>query len=152
MTPAPADLPGATPRFVLLVDDSPAERELMAHYLAPWQECGRLASANDGADALDFLQCRGRHAGRDAKLPWLIVIDNNMPVMDGFEAVAAMRDIPGLHSSPIVMWSGSSDPADAARAYACGATSYLRKPTSSRQAEEVLQLVVRYWMELHRQA
>lgn len=138
------------PVSILLVDDSDAELELMRHYLAPLQARLRVDCAQHGADALDYLQRRGRFAGRAAGLPRLVVMDNKMPVLGGIEAAGEMRKSPALRSMPIVMWSGSADPGDVSRAYANGVTSYLEKPTSPAQMQEVLQTVVRYWTQLHR--
>jgi two-component system, response regulator len=136
-------------RSILLVDDSLAELELMKHYLKPWQESGQLHCESKGAEALDYLLRRGRHAGRDEGLPWLVIIDNKMPVMDGIEVVTEMRKVPGMDANPIVMWSGSPDAEDVRRAHASGVTSYLQKPSTSAMAQEVLRLTVRYWMELN---
>jgi len=132
---------------ILLVDDSEEELELMRHYLEPFAM--RIDCASHGREALEFLQAQGEVAGPAAAMPRLIIIDGKMPVMNGIDAIEEMRKSPALRATPIVMWSGSSDPSDIRRAYENGATSYLVKPSGPAEAKEALRLTVRYWTALH---
>ena len=136
-------------KAILLVDDSDAELELVRCYLGDWEGRLRIDCARHGAEALEYVERRGRFSRIPASPIALVVIDNKMPIMGGIEAVHEMRKAEALRFVPIVMWSGSVDPHDVVRAYVAGVSSYLRKPASAAEAKQALQLTARYWLELH---
>lgn len=139
----------ASLRSVLLVDDCEAELELMTHYLEPWRSQVRFETLHHGGEAIDFVTRRGAFASRGPDEPSLIVIDNRMPVVGGIEAVQQIRTAPAMRFVPIVMWSGSVDPDDLRRAYQAGVSSYLQKPSTAAQEQEMLHATLHYWLRLH---
>ena len=81
------------PRTVLIVDDSPTIRGFARIFLKPLQI--EVKEAEDGAQALDFIFCRGAYAGRSiTDRPNLILLDLNLPKVDGKELLAAIRETP----------------------------------------------------------
>jgi DNA-binding response OmpR family regulator len=109
---------GPTP-LVLLVDDDEAARILTE--IALTNAGFRVVQAENGKDALDVF--RVEH-------PDIVLLDVNMPVMDGFEACRELRKLPGGESVPVLMVTGNEDVGSINRAYEIGATDFLIKPSN----------------------
>ena len=107
---------------VLLIEDNLDDVELTRLAFAEAGIAHPLVVAHDGALALDWLDAN-RHA-----LPSLILLDLNLPRLDGREVVQAIRADPALRHLPVVALSSSGEPNDIDATYACGADSYLQKP------------------------
>jgi CheY-like chemotaxis protein len=107
---------------VLLIEDNLDDVELTRLAFAEAGIAHPLVVAHDGALALDWLDAN-RHA-----LPSLILLDLNLPKLDGREVVQAIRADPALRHLPVVALSSSGEPNDIDATYACGADSYLQKP------------------------
>src|SRR5262245_54531945 len=115
--------------WVLLVEDSPHDRELALHALRRGQFPGRVEEARDGVEALDLLLCRGRWSGRDpGDLPCAVLLDIKMPMVSGIEVLREMRGRAGLTEVPVVMLTSSAEDGDLETCYALGANSYIVKP------------------------
>jgi CheY-like chemotaxis protein len=119
---------------VLLVDDDPTCNFLCTKFL---ETLGTVetAVALNGQQALDLLVDYKRHP-----LPDIILLDLNMPVMDGFEFLNAFRQlrIPGQSRVQIVILSSSDDPVDIRKAGEMGIGHYITKPVSAEKLEKVL--------------
>ncbi|GGO40114.1 response regulator [Deinococcus humi] len=126
---------------LLLVEDNPADVFLMESALELSGTQVHLTVARDGLDALEQMR-----AARDLGiLPSLILLDLNMPRMNGFEVLAALRADPSLAHLPVVVFTTSHAPADVKRAYALQANSYLSKPTRLDEFLSVVKLLEAYW-------
>ena len=85
--------PGELQPWLLLVEDSPHDRELALHALRRGRFPGRVEAARDGVEALDLLLCRGPWAGRDPHdLPRAVLLDIKMPMLSGIDVLREMRD------------------------------------------------------------
>src|SRR4051794_20635127 len=115
--------------WVLLVEDSPHDRELTLHALRRGNYGGRIEVAADGVEALDLLFCRGQWADRDPEdRPGVILLDVKMPLLNGIEVLREIKKAPGLREIPVVMLTSSAEEADLAACYGLGANSYTVKP------------------------
>src|SRR5690606_28187333 len=106
----------------LLADDDADDREFAR---AAWSQSGsqhELVFVEDGEELLRYLRQEGPYAGRP--LPALVLLDLNMPRLDGREVLRELRDDPELRRVPVVVLTTSSDPEDVALAYDLGARSY----------------------------
>lgn len=142
---------GAVPaKDILLVEDNPDDVELTR---LAFDEAGsphRLSVVGDGAQALDFLLARGQYAARDgAALPALVLLDLNLPKLDGREVLQAIRRHPATRSLPVVMLTTSAEPMDVEALYALGANSYIQKPVEFERFVEVVRQVGLYWLSLN---
>jgi CheY-like chemotaxis protein len=109
---------------ILLVDDSDADVYLFQEAFRGLQNVHELEVARDGEQALQHL-----HAAAGNKyLPALILLDLNLPKMDGFEVLRTIRADPKLRAIPVVVFSSSSDRRQVYRAYEMGANAYVAKP------------------------
>ena len=137
-------------RDILLVEDNPDDVELTRLAFAEAGEPHRLHVVRDGAEALDYLLGRGRHAGREvADLPALVLLDLNLPLLDGREVLQAIRAEDATRRLPVVVLTTSAEPFDVEQAYALGANSYIQKPVEFDRFVEVVRQVGRYWLAIN---
>ena len=135
---------------ILLVEDNPDDVELTRLAFVEAGEPHRLHVVSDGAEALDYLLARGRHADRDpAGLPALVLLDLNLPRLDGHEVLQAIRAEDATRCLPVVVLTTSIEPSDVDRAYAIGANSYLQKPVEFDRFVDVVRHISRYWLGIN---
>ena len=135
---------------ILLVEDNPDDVELTRIAFAEAQMDSRLEVVRDGVEALDYLIARGAHAGRDpAKLPSIVLLDLNLPKVDGREVLQAIRANEATRSLPVVVLTTSTEPFDVDASYALGANSYIRKPVDFEQFVWAVKQVGLYWLVLN---
>ena len=135
---------------ILLVEDNPDDVELTRIAFAEAQLDSRLDVVRDGAEALDYLFARGAHAGRDPnKLPSIVLLDLNLPKVDGREVLQAIRASEATRSLPVVVLTTSTEPFDVDASYALGANSYIRKPVDFEQFVWAVKQVGLYWLVLN---
>jgi two-component system response regulator len=135
---------------ILLVEDNPDDVELTRIAFDEAESPHRLTVVTDGAEAVDFLLARGRHAGRDpAALPALVLLDLNLPKLDGREVLHAIRSNQATRSLPVVMLTTSAEPFDVDEMYALGANSYIQKPVEFERFVDVVRHIGLYWLGLN---
>lgn len=135
---------------VLLVDDDPDERELSLHALRAHGVTGHIEVAADGAEALDFLFGTGAHAQRDLQQqPRMILLDLNMPRVDGLEVLRQVKADPRTRTIPVVLLTSSQKESDLACGYELGVNSYLVKPVDFKEFTDVVRQAGLYWLQLN---
>jgi two-component system response regulator len=135
---------------ILLVEDNPDDVELTRIAFEEAKVANLLQVVNDGAEALDYLFARGKHAGRDpANLPSLVLLDLNLPRVDGREVLQAIREDPRTRSLPVVVLTTSTEPFDLESAYALGVNSYIQKPVDFERFVWAVKQVGLYWLVLN---
>ena len=136
--------------WVLLVEDSPNERELTMMALGRGSSRHRVQPARDGVEALDVLLCRGAWAGRDpTDRPRVVLLDVNMPRVNGLEVLRAIKADQELREVPVVMLTSSAEERDLMASYALGANSYVVKPMDIDEFFNTIQRVGEYWIALN---
>ena len=130
---------------VLLVEDDPDDIVLMSRSLKSSDFDIGLEIASNGLDALDFLRNRSSETGK--QLPNLILLDLNMPVMNGREFLEELRGDPVLYSLPVIVITTSDDPEIIREAYKSGANSVVTKATSIAGMAELIRLITHYWFK-----
>jgi CheY-like chemotaxis protein len=131
---------------ILIADDSMDDCKLLQR---AFQEAGvinHLDFVRDGQELLDFLRQKPA-AGEAPKLPGLILLDLNMPRLDGREALKAIRSDPDLSVIPIVILSTSSAREDVLGSYRLGANSVMVKPMTYAEFVDLVAMVKRYWLD-----
>jgi two-component system, chemotaxis family, response regulator Rcp1 len=116
---------------ILLVDDDLEDIRLMVHGLKQTTMYHNLNIAHDGVEAMDFLHCP--RTLPTAPRPDIILLDLNMPRMDGRELLTEIKQDPDLHLIPVVIFTTSSNEDDLRQAYELRANSYLTKPADLEQ-------------------
>src|SRR5690606_29575105 len=109
-----------------------------------------VKTCEDGEQLLDYLYQRGAYAGKTgaAPRPGLILLDLNMPKLDGREALKVIKGDPTLRDIPVVVLTTSRAEEDIIRSYALGVNSFISKPVTFTQLVEAMGLLGRYWLEI----
>jgi two-component system response regulator len=135
---------------ILLVEDNPDDVELTRIAFTQAKIANKLVVARDGAEALDFLFARGAHADRDpTHLPSIVLLDLNLPKVDGREVLQAIRGNELTRSLPVVVLTTSVEPFDVEASYALGVNSYIQKPVDFEHFVWAVQQVGLYWLVLN---
>ncbi|MBA3710598.1 MAG: response regulator [Planctomycetes bacterium] len=129
---------------ILIVDDNPGDLRLAREVFEEAGVPAQVASAADGVDAVSMLRAV---INGTVPAPVLVLLDINMPRMNGFEVLAFMKQQALLANIPVVMLSSSRRPADTARALELGAKDYLVKPESFDGYLELAASLVKYLPE-----
>jgi CheY-like chemotaxis protein len=132
------------PMKVLLVEDSPGDVRLTREAFRTADISVELSVASDGVEAMAMLRREGEHG--NCPRPDLILLDLNLPRMDGREVLALIKDDPGLKSIPTVILTTSEAEADVARSYQLHANSYLSKPVRLDDFEEMVRSIYDFWL------
>ena len=128
------------PATILLVEDNPDDEALTVHALRMGTTTADIEVARDGQEALDYLF-------NDAKnMPRLVLLDLNLPEMDGLDVLQRIREDDRTRLTPVVILTGFNAPIDVAAAYRYGANSYVRKPVDFDQFAEVIHQLGLYWL------
>lgn len=134
---------------ILLVEDDPGDQELIRRASAVAGLRAELRAVADGEEALEYLMRRGRHAPPcDAPPPDLVLLDLNMPRLDGREVLRQMRSNPQLQCVPVVILTTSDQLADVTECYEIGCNSFIAKPAGLSEFVECLRQLSAYWFEL----
>lgn len=129
---------------VLLVEDSPGDVRLTREALRDANVDIQLHVASDGVEALSFLRRDGDHAL--APRPDLILLDLNLPRMDGREVLAWIKADPGLMTIPTIILTTSEAETDILKSYQLQANSYLSKPVRLDEFESLMKSINDFWL------
>lgn len=128
---------------ILVVDDDPIAVYLLQKCVKNLQHPPELYFVSDGPDALDFLRGLGTWAG--APRPNLILLDLQMPHLDGLATLSIIKNDPLLRSLPVVIFSCSNEPEQVHRCYQSHANCYVHKVTSIERATEFVGALLSFW-------
>ncbi len=131
------------PFEILLVEDNPADVDLIRDRLEVSTIPIHLSVATDGVRAEGFLRQEGEY--HSAPRPDLVMLDLNLPRRNGSEVLASIKASPSLRSIPIVVLTSSDAETDIVRSYTDGANCYLTKPVTLAGLSEVVGTVERFW-------
>jgi two-component system response regulator len=131
---------------VLLVDDDAADIALISEAFAAHRAPVRLHVAGDGVEAMAFL--RREDGNAEAPRPDLILLDLNMPRMDGREVLAVVKSDPALVTIPVVMFTTSEQPDDVAASYSGHANAYVTKPLDLDAFDDAVNKIYAFYAQL----
>ena len=134
---------------ILLVDDSPRDREMAIEALDAHHLANEVVALRDGAEALDYLYRRGAFAGRADAQPVVILLDLKMPRVDGLEVLRQIKSDPELKLIPVVMMTSSREEQDVVRSYQLGVNAYVVKPVRFEQFVEAFRQMGGFWALLN---
>jgi CheY-like chemotaxis protein len=136
---------------ILLVEDSAADAEMTMRSLRRHNLVNQLHWVKDGAEALDYLFCAGRYAGRDpGRRPRLILLDIKMPKVDGIEVLRRLKADAATQCVPVVVMTSSSEERDVVEAYRLGVNSYIVKPVQFEAFLDTVAKIGLYWVLTNR--
>jgi CheY-like chemotaxis protein len=135
---------------ILYIEDNAADVELTLVALRRNRIANRIHVARDGAEALDFLFCRGTYADRQFLPPKLILLDMKLPKVDGLEVLHAIRENELTKLIPVVVLTSSNEQKDMVESYKLHVNSYIQKPVDFDQFQQVVQQLGLYWLVVNR--
>jgi two-component system, response regulator len=139
-----------TDTVILLVEDNPDDELLTLRALRKNGVTGEVVVARDGVEALDYLFGTAAHAGRDTNImPQLILLDLNLPKIDGLEVLRRLRADERTRLLPVVILTSSREQKDMLEGYGLGANSYVRKPVNFEQFVRAVEQLKLYWLILN---
>jgi CheY-like chemotaxis protein len=134
---------------ILLADDDEDDQMLAQQAFEECRLTNELRIVPDGEELLDYLHGRGAYAAPgSAPRPGLILLDLNMPRLDGREALREIKANPTLRSIPVVVLTTSKQEQDILRSYDLGVNSFITKPVTFEGLVDVIKTLGRYWFEL----
>src|SRR5580692_4947232 len=131
---------------ILYVEDDAADIELTLIALKDAGIANNMHIARDGAEALDFLFCRGPHSTRDFYLPKVVLLDLKLPKVSGLEVLQAVRNDPQTRTVPVVVLTSSREQRDLVDSYQLGVNSYIQKPVDFEQFNQIIRQLGLYWL------
>lgn len=131
--------------YILLVDDNPDDVDLTILALKRSDLHCEIKVAYDGIEALRMLLGDADSAPTLDSLPRVILLDINMPKLNGFDVLRTLRQHPRTKSQPVVILTSSREEHDIAEGYANGANSYIRKPVDFSNFTEAVRQLGLYW-------
>jgi two-component system response regulator len=136
--------------MILLVEDNEDDEALTLRALEASKITSEIIVARTGEDALDFLFGTGSHAGRGAtSLPQLMLLDLNLPKIDGLAVLRRIRSDERVKLLPVVILTSSKEDEDVIRSYSLGANSYVRKPVGLAAFTDAVKALGLFWLVLN---
>jgi two-component system, response regulator len=139
-------------RSILVVEDNPNDQALLLRALTTGTSAvaNPIVTVRDGIEALQYLFTFGRYEFRDAQdMPAVVLIDLNLPGMDGLEVLRRMRADYRTKLIPVAIFTSSVEEQDLINGYSLGANSYVKKPVEFSQFSRVVGKLVDYWISLN---
>ena len=137
------------PAIILLAEDDPGDQELTRRALEEGPVRNELHIVADGEETLDYLFRRGKYCDpATAPRPDLLLLDLNMPKVDGRQVLQQVRRQPALRRLAVVVLTTSQREEDVLRTYDLGANSYITKPVDMEQFIRVIQILEEYWFRI----
>jgi CheY-like chemotaxis protein len=135
---------------ILVCDDDEDDRALTEQAFRDARISNRVRFVEDGEQLLDYLCQRGAFSGEtgSAPRPGLILLDLNMPKMDGREALKIIKGDPALRDIPIVVLTTSKLDEDIIRSYQLGVNSFMVKPVTFSGLVQAMRVLGRYWLQI----
>lgn len=139
----------ARPAVILLVEDDPDDQRLTQRAFNSGRLRNRLFIVSDGQEALDFVYRRGLYgAAESAPRPDLILLDLNLPRIDGRQVLERLKSDSDLCAIPVVVLTTSSQEEDILRTYHLGANCFMTKPVEMQKFLDTIRQLESFWFDL----
>jgi two-component system response regulator len=136
--------------LILLVEDRDDDVQLTLRAFARSDVASEIVVAHDGEEALDYVFATGAHAGRDpSRSPSVVLLDLNLPKVDGLAVLRTMRGDPRTRRLPVVVLTSSNEERDVVTSYELGANSFVRKPVDFAEFIDAARHLGLYWLVLN---
>ena len=136
-------------KLILLVEDNASDEKLTKLALKTCGVANQVVVARDGAEALDFLFATDPPLGHAPGLPAVVLLDLNLPKIDGLEVLRCIRENSATKTLPVVILTSSKQEEDIAAGYAFGANAYVRKPVDYAAFIEAAKALGVFWLLLN---
>ena len=123
---------------ILLAEDDPGHARLIEKNLLRSNITNEIVNVGDGQQALDYLFGEGEYAGRERTAPLLVLLDLNMPVLDGYQVLERMKGDERTRRIPVIILTTTDDAREVSRCYDLGCNVYVTKPVGYEQFTEAI--------------
>lgn len=130
---------------ILLVEDNPNDIELTLEALDEQNLANRVIVVNDGVEAMEYLQYKGKYKDREKENPAVILLDIKMPRMDGIEVLEAIKSSTELKTVPVVILTSSREEPDLKKCYDLGVNAYVVKPVNFKDFYDSVKKLGVFW-------
>ncbi|HXJ34601.1 MAG TPA: response regulator [Candidatus Eisenbacteria bacterium] len=130
---------------ILMVEDDPNDVELTMTALAEYNLANEVVVTGDGAEALDYLYCRGSFAGRTTDNPAVLLLDLKLPKVDGLEVLRQIKADEKLRVIPVVVLTSSREERDLVESYRLGVNAYVVKPVDFHEFVNAIKELGVFW-------
>jgi DNA-binding response OmpR family regulator len=130
---------------ILLVEDDPKDVELTLIALEDYNLANEVIVLGDGAEAMDYLHCRGNFAGRSSENPAVLLLDLKLPKVDGLEVLQQIKSDEKLHAIPVVVLTSSREERDMITSYKLGVNAYVVKPVDFHEFVNAIKELGVFW-------
>lgn len=134
---------------ILLVEDNCNDIELTLEALSEENLNNRVDVVNDGVEAMEYLQYKGKFQHREKEFPAVILLDIKMPRMDGMEVLRVLKSHVELRIIPVVMFTSSQEEPDLRRCYELGTNAYIVKPVNYKDFFMTVKQLGVFWTLLN---
>lgn len=141
-------IPPVVAQTILLVEDSEDDYEATIRAFKKANLHNPVTWCQSGRDALDYLKHEGAYAGAKPERPGLVLLDLNMPGIDGRKTLQMIKEDERLKRIPVIILTTSSDERDVEACYQMGANTYVQKPVSFDGLIEAIRRLKEYWFEI----
>ena len=124
--------------MILLAEDNPGHARLIEKNLIRCNITNQIVTVTDGQQALDYLFHQGEYANELTSLPLLVLLDLNMPGVDGYQVLEKMKSHPDTKSIPVIILTTTDDGHDVSRCYKLGCSVYISKPISYEKLADAI--------------
>ena len=134
---------------ILAAEDDEQDRFLLQRAWKKAKLINPLVFVEDGVELLEYLRHEGQWAGpKDAPRPGLILLDLNMPRMDGVEVLATLKEDKDLRSIPVIAFTTSKQDQDILKTYDLGISSFITKPINFLDLVDIVERLKSFWLEI----
>ena len=130
---------------ILIVEDDPKDVELTLTALEEYNLANEVVVAHDGAEALDYLYCRGDFKARATDNPAVLLLDLKLPKVDGLEVLKQIKSDPKLNMIPVVVLTSSKEEKDMVASYRLGVNAYVVKPVDFHEFVNAIKELGVFW-------
>ena len=128
-----------------MAEDSQKDVELTLAALEEHNLINKVDVVPDGAEALDYLYCRGKYRDRAPEPPVVVLLDLKMPKVDGLEVLRTIKQDPQLRALPVVMLTSSREERDLVESYKVGVNAYVVKPVEFQRFVHAIKDLGAFW-------
>jgi DNA-binding response OmpR family regulator len=130
---------------ILMVEDDPKDVELSMTALEDYNLANEVVVTRDGAEALDYLYCRGQYATRSREHPAVMLLDLKLPKVDGLEVLRQVKSDDNLKLIPVVVLTSSHEEKDMVASYKLGVNAYVVKPVDFHEFVNAIKELGVFW-------
>ena len=130
---------------ILMVEDDPNDVELTLTALGEYNLANEVVVTRDGAEALDYLYCRGSYAGRSTDNPAVLLLDLKLPKVDGLQVLRQVKSDEKLRVIPVVVLTSSREEHDMVQSYQLGVNAYVVKPVDFHEFVNAIKELGVFW-------